>query len=125
MTTQKSATDTRHSSFWKKTTTTATSIPVVAAMPSSKTGTFAISSKLQKEIQCVGYGLVLDILHVKNEMNNLLQDQFIYKSFHGEKDNMNSIGLVETILSGKGIVEDMYNLREPDVVDQNMPTKLL
>jgi hypothetical protein len=103
--------------------TRTTIIPVVAAMPSSKAGTFAISSKMQKEIQCVGSGLVLDKLHVENEMRNILQDQFIYKSFHGEKNNTNTIRLVETIITGKGIVSDMFYSREPGIVDQNTPTK--
>jgi hypothetical protein len=75
---------------------------------------------MQKEIQCVGSGLVLDKLHVENEMNNILQDQFICKSFHGEKSNTNTIGLVETTISGKGIVSDMFYSREPGVVDQNI-----
>mgnify|MGYP002808061163 CR=1 FL=1 len=74
----------------------------------SKKGLFLISSKMQKEIQCVGSGLALDKLLESPDMSVRLQDSFIFDTFHGKKNDLDSIGQVETIMSGAGVVEDMY-----------------
>jgi hypothetical protein len=59
------------------------------------------SSKMQKEIQCdVGSGLVLGKLNEQDELSIFNQFKFIYNIFHGGNNNPNSIGLVETIISG-------------------------
>jgi hypothetical protein len=50
----------------------------------------------------------LDKLLESPEMSVRLQDSFIFDTFHGKKNDLDSIGLVETIISGAGVVEDMY-----------------
>jgi hypothetical protein len=89
----------------------------------SKKGSFLIPSKMQKELQCVGSGLALDELMEASEMSVKLQETFIYDTFHGKSDDSNSIGLVETIISGTGIVKDMYCSKEIEVVDPTTSTK--
>jgi hypothetical protein len=85
---------------------------------------FLISSRMQKEIQCVGSGLAYDKLKEQGELAMRYQTKFVYNSFHGERDDPNSIGLVETIISGAGIVEDMYFRRETEeIVDPKTPTR--
>jgi hypothetical protein len=74
----------------------------------SKKGSFLIPSKMQKELQCVGSGLALDELMEASEMSVKLQETFIYDTSHGRSDDSNSIGMAETIISGTGIVKDMY-----------------
>jgi hypothetical protein len=88
-----------------------------------KKNAYDITSRMQKELQCVGSGLAKDLLNEQAELPSFLQDRFIYNAFHGDKDNPDSIGMVETILSGTGIVEDMYTSQEPEIVDANTPTK--
>jgi hypothetical protein len=106
------------------TTMITTIIPLVAAMPCrlAKEAHLLSPRRCRKRFN-VGSELALDKLHDENKMNNLLQDQFFYNSFHGENDNTNSIGLVETNISGKGTVKNMYYSQEPEVIRQNMLTK--
>jgi hypothetical protein len=60
-------------------------------------------------IRCVTTGsrLTLDELMEESEMSVKLQDNFICDTFHGKRHSSNSIGLVEMIISGTGIVEDV------------------
>jgi hypothetical protein len=89
----------------------------------SKNATFLISSKMQKEIQCVGTGIAMDKMLAEGEISVKLQEDFMFNTFHGKRNYPNSIGLVETILSGAGIVEDMYFSKEVDITDPNTSTE--
>jgi hypothetical protein len=80
---------------------------------------------MQKELQCVGSGLALDELMEASKMSVKLQETFIYDTFHGKSDDWNSIGMVETIISGTGIAEDMYCSKEIEVVNPNKSTMLV
>ena len=88
-----------------------------------KVTTFPISSRMQKELQYVGAGLALDKLKEQGEMPNVIQYRYIYNIFHGDAGDKNSIGLVEMMMSGTGIAEDMYFAQETEIVDPNTPTK--
>lgn len=52
-----------------------------------------------------------------------LQLKVVCIGFHGECDNQNSIGPVETIVSDAGVSEDMHFCREAGVVNQKTQTK--
>ena len=78
---------------------------------------------MQKEIQCVGTGMALDKMLAEGEMSVKLQEVFMFNAFHGKGDDPNSTGLVETILSGAGIVDDMCFSEEVDITDPNTPTE--
>jgi hypothetical protein len=53
----------------------------------SKNASFLISSKMQKEIQCVGTGVALDKMLAEGEMTVRLQEVFMFNTFHGKRDD--------------------------------------
>jgi hypothetical protein len=91
----------------------------------SKKKSFLVSSKMQKEIQSVASGLALDKLLEEPEMSVSQQDTFIFNTYHGKRNdsNSNSIGLVETIVPGTGIVEDMCFSKEVEIIDPTTTTE--
>jgi hypothetical protein len=89
----------------------------------SKKKSFLVSSKMQKEIQSVASGLALDKLLEEPEMSVSQQDTFIFNTCHGKRNDSNSMGLVETIVSGTGIVEDMCFSKEVEIVDPTATTE--
>jgi hypothetical protein len=52
-----------------------------------------------------------------------LQEVFMFNTFHGKRDDRNSAGLVETILSGAGIVENVHFSEEADITDPSTSTE--
>jgi hypothetical protein len=73
----------------------------------SKRATLLITSKMQKEIQCAGSGPAKDKLLEAPKMTVKLQDVFMHNTFHGKTNNSNSTGMVTTIISGTGVVEEV------------------